>query len=225
MSRAEILGRIQRGLHRGPLPAEQQDALRARLAAHPRHLVPARGQLPPADRVTLFLTILAKEHGTSARIAAPEDAPAAVATYLAAQNLPPAAVIAPHPDLRAIPWSATPLLTLREGPATGDDAVGIQHAWAALAETGTLVLPSAPDRPQTINLLPETVIVLLRASHVLPAMEDAWDLLRHEQENLMPRTVMFVTGPSRSADVEQILELGAHGPRRLHVLLLDDTAP
>ena len=53
------------------------------------------------------------------------------------------------------------------------------------------------------------------------AYEEAWDLLRSEL-GAMPRNVMLVTGPSRSADIEQTLELGAHGPRRLHVVLVDD---
>ena len=89
------------------------------------------------------------------------------------------------------------------------------------------MLPSGPDRPTTVNLLPDTAIVVLRASRVVGAYEEAWDLLRAEGKvqpsgGFMPRNVMWVTGPSRSADIEQTLELGAHGPRRLHVVLIDD---
>ena len=70
-------------------------------------------------------------------------------------------------------------------------------------------------------------MVVLRASRVVGAYEEAWDLLRAENRDersggFMPRNVMLVTGPSRSADIESTLELGAHGPRRLHVLLVDD---
>jgi L-lactate dehydrogenase complex protein LldG len=72
-----------------------------------------------------------------------------------------------------------------------------------------------------LNLLADTEIVLVRASRVVGAYEEAWDLLR-EAFGGMPRNVMLVTGPSRSADIEQALELGAHGPRRLHVVLVDD---
>jgi L-lactate dehydrogenase complex protein LldG len=85
------------------------------------------------------------------------------------------------------------------------------------------MLPSGPTRPTTVNLLAETAMVLLRTSRVVGPYEDAWDLLRGELgEGTMPRNVMLVTGVSRSADIEQTLELGAHGPHRLHVLLIED---
>ena len=100
-------------------------------------------------------------------------------------------------------------------------AVAVQQAFAAIAETGTLMLPSAPVRPTTVNLLADTAIVVLRASSVVGAYEEAWDKLRSEM-GAMPRNVMLVTGPSRSADIEQTLELGAHGPRNLHVVLIED---
>jgi len=67
---------------------------------------------------------------------------------------------------------------------------------------------------------------MLRASRIVGAYEEAWDLLRDELAapagGMLPRNVMLVTGPSRSADIESVLELGAHGPRRLHVVLVDD---
>ena len=137
----------------------------------------------------------------------------------AALNLPGSVIMAPHPELQAIPWSARPLLTIREGRAEGTDAVSVQHGFAGIAETGTLMFPSAPERPVTLNLLADTAVVVLRASAVVGAYEEAWDRLRAEIGG-MPRNVMLVTGPSRSADIEQTLELGAHGPRRLHVVLV-----
>lgn len=223
MTKQAILTAIRRGLRRGPLPPDQATMLRGRLATHPRQLIPARSRLPHPDQIDLFLRNVEKEFGSVSRVTGFDQVPGVVVDYLAAQNLPMDAVIAPHPELRDIPWSARPLLALREGRAEPSDLVSIQHAFAGIAETGTLMLPSAPDRPTTLNLLADTEIVVLRASRLVGAYEEAWDLLRAEFGG-MPRNVMLVTGPSRSADIEQTLELGAHGPRRLHVVLVEDAA-
>jgi len=222
MSKDTILNAVRRGLKRGPLPADQATLLRARLASHPRHLIPARSRIPHKAQVDLFCANVEREFGTVARVATLADIPPAIADYLAANNLPTDIAIAPNPELRDIPWADRPMLRLREGRAQATDMVAIQHAFAAIAETGTLMLPSAPERPTTLNLLADTAIVVLRASRLVGAYEEAWDLLRRDLPR-MPRNVMLVTGPSRSADIEQALELGAHGPRRLHVVLLEDT--
>lgn len=219
MSRAAVLASIRRGLRRGPLPDGVAAALRGRMAAHPRHLIPARSRLPRDGQIALFIGNVEKEFGTVARVPDLDAVPGAVADYLAAQNLPGEFVMAPHPELRLIEWSARPLLRIREGRAEATDAVSLQHGFAGIAETGTLMLPSAPDRPTTLNLLADTEIVLLHAGRIVGAYEEAWELLRAEIGG-MPRNVMLVTGPSRSADIEQALELGAHGPRRLHVVLV-----
>ncbi len=226
MSREAMLTAIRRGLRRGPLPDDQAMALRARLAGHPRHLIPARSRLPHHEQVALFMARLEREFGTVARVETAAEVPGAVADYLAGHNLPGELAMAPHRELWAIPWHSRPLLRLREGRAEASDLVSLQHGFAGIAETGTLMLPSAPDRPTTLNLLSDTAIVVLRTSRVVGAYEEAWDLLRAENHDAltggaMPRNVMLVTGPSRSADIESVLELGAHGPRRLHVVLVD----
>ena len=230
MTKEAILGAIRRGLKRGELPADQQAMLNARLARPPRHLIPARSQIPRADQLLLLVRNIEKEFGTITRVPHASEVPGAVADYLASQNLPSTLVMAPHPELQALPWSERPMLEIRQGRAEASDLVSVQHVFAAIAETGTLMLPSAAERPTTINLLPDTAIAVLRASRVVGAYEEAWDLLRAEHGpqpsgGFMPRNVMLVTGPSRSADIEQTLELGAHGPRRLHVVLIDDSPP
>jgi L-lactate dehydrogenase complex protein LldG len=224
MSRTAMLSAIRRGLRRDALPDDQIAALQARLAAPPRRLIPARSRLPRPQQIALFLANLEREYASAARVAADEGVPDAVAAYLAAQNLPPSFVMAPHPALRAMPWATRPLLARREGRAEDGDRVSIQLGFAGIAETGTLMLPGGVERPTTLNLLCETAIVVLRASRVVGPYEDAFDLLRADrtQDGMLPRNVMLVTGPSRSADIESVLELGAHGPRRLHVVLVDD---
>ncbi len=221
MSKQAILGAIRRGLRRGELPEDQKFGLRARMAAHPRHLIPARSQVPRPAQVLLFIHNVEKEFGTVVRVADLAAIPEVVADYLASQNLPTEFAIGPHPELRAIPWDTRPLLRMREGRAEATDLVSVQQGYAGIAETGTLMLPSSPERPTTLNLLCDTAIVVLRASDIVGPYEDAWDRLRRE-DAFMPRNVMLVTGPSRSADIESTLELGAHGPRRVHVVLVDD---
>jgi L-lactate dehydrogenase complex protein LldG len=220
VSKDTILAAIRRGLRRGALPEDQAAMLHGRLLSHPRQLIPARSRLPHADQVDLFVANVEKEFGTVTRVADTGEVPGAIADYLATQNLAGDLVMAPHPELRAIDWSSRPLLSIREGRAEGSDMVSVQHGFAAIAETGTLMLPSAAERPTTLNILSDTSVVVLCASRVVGAYEEAWDLLRSEI-GAMPRNVMLVTGPSRSADIEQALELGAHGPRRLHVVLIE----
>jgi L-lactate dehydrogenase complex protein LldG len=219
MTRQAIIGAIQRGLKRGPLPPDQQAMLAARMASRPRHLIPARGQLDLPGRIALFTRYVEREFGTVARLNRLDQVPAAIATYLATHNLPPALVAGPHPTLQAIPFAATPLLNIRFGTAAATDTVSLQQAFAGIAETGTLLMPSGPNAPTSNNLLPDHAIVLLRTADILASYEDAFDRLR--ESGPMPRNVMLITGPSRSADIEQTLELGAHGPRFLHVLIVD----
>jgi L-lactate dehydrogenase complex protein LldG len=146
--------------------------------------------------------------------------PEAVAGYVAAENLPADLVLAPDPSLDDILWDARPLLRIRRGRAEAGDAVSLTRCFAAIAETGTLMLISGAETPTTLNFLPDTHIVVVYADQVVATYEDGWDRLR--TNGRMPRTINFITGPSRTGDIEQRIELGAHGPRRLHIILVDD---
>jgi L-lactate dehydrogenase complex protein LldG len=220
-ARDDILGGIRAGLGRGRLDAGAVAVAEARLAEHRRNLIPARATaLDHAGRVALFVKEITDVDATVAHVATEADVPGAVADYLAQQNLPSRLVMTPDPKLDAIPWETRPLLELRRGRAEDGDAAGITGAFAAIAETGTLMMRSGPEQPTRNNFLPDTHIVVLRASQVLASYEDGWDRLR--DAGAMPRTVNFITGPSRTGDIEQRMVLGAHGPRRLHIVLIDD---
>lgn len=222
VARDQILGSIRAGLGRGKLAGAAQEALEARLKTHRRNLVPARAALDHAAQVALFVAMAEEVDATVARVAHVAAVPGAVADYLSRQNLPSWLVMTPDPKLDDIPWDARPLLEIRRDRAEDGDAVGITACFAAIAETGTLMLLSGPESPTRNNFLPDTHVVVLRASQVVAAYEDGWDRLR--ATGAMPRTVNFITGPSRTGDIEQRLILGAHGPRRLHIVLIDDTA-
>jgi L-lactate dehydrogenase complex protein LldG len=125
------------------------------------------------------------------------------------------------PAIAALPWQREPHLERLVGPSDGRDAVSLSRAFAGVAETGTLVLLSGPDNPTTLNFLPDTHIVMVSADDVAGDYESVWRRLRESHgAGVLPRTVNLVTGPSRSADIEQTLILGAHGPRALHILVV-----
>ena len=225
-ARDDILAGIRRALRRGPVPAEAAARLGQRVAAHRRNLIPARAAaLGPAARVGLFVAMAEEVQTTVARVASNEAVPAEVVRYLAAENLPAELVMAPDPALDAIPWDARPLLGIRRGRAEPGDAVSLTPCLAAIAETGTLMLVSGSDTPTTLNFLPDTHIVVVRAGQVVASYEDGWDLVRAGSQGspeAWPRTVNMITGPSRTGDIEQKIQLGAHGPRRLHIVLVDE---
>jgi L-lactate dehydrogenase complex protein LldG len=219
MSRDQILGNIRRKLRAGA-PADPI-ALEARLREAPIGPIPRRGQLPAAQRIALFIDMAKAAAASVVRIAEEAEVPAAVAEYLARENLPARLRLAPDPKLTGLPWKTRPLIEISTGASAGDDPVSLCLAGAGIAETGTLMLASGPMSPSTLNFLPEAEIVLLPTACIVGGMEEAWRLLRDRlPQGQLPRTVNFITGPSRSADIGQKLQLGAHGPRRLHILVL-----
>lgn len=229
-SRDQILGAIRRSLRRGPLAPEAAAGCERRLATHPRNLVPARARtLPPRGQVELFVRMAEAANATVARVNDARDVPAAIAAYLMRLNLPQQLVRAPDPALDALPWDSQSLLKTRRGVAEDGDLVGVTTGFAAIAETGTLMLHSGPAGPTRNNFLPDAHVVVMRAGQVVAAYEDGFDRLRTTRRGVdgafaIPRTVNFITGPSRTADIEQKIELGAHGPRRLHIVVIEDGA-
>lgn len=222
-SRDAILGALRQGLNRAADGGAGREAVAARLAAHTSNLVPARGQRDQAGRVDLFEEYATGADATVARVSSHDDVPGAVADFLKAHNLPSEAVRAPDPALDAVPWERQKTLALEARKAEEADAVSITAAFGAVAETGTLMLTSGEGRPTTLNFLPENHIVILWASQIAGDYESQWSSLRGAHgDGVMPRTVNMITGPSRSADIEQTLQLGAHGPRRLHIVIVDD---
>ncbi len=213
-ARAAVLAGVRRALGAGRGDA---DAARSRIAEHPRSLVPARAMAAGGERAALFIAMAEEVSATVERIPSPGAAPAAVAAWLAAHNLPASLRLAPDPRLQALSWAERPTLSTSWGPARDADPVAVTAALAGVAETGTLVFVSGPEHPTTLNFLPDAHIVLLNEADIVGGYEDAWDRVRALPA--LPRTVNFVTGPSRTADIEQQVQLGAHGPRRLHILL------
>ncbi len=218
----EFIARLRRSLKVSGDDATRRAAVAARLSAHAPNLIPKRAEGNAAHRAKLFIEQATAVQTTIDKVKTAAAIPAAIATYLRNHNLPQAVRHGADPLLKDLPWKkGAPSLRLSEGRADPADEVSVAHAFAGVAETGTLIMCSGPDNPTTLNFLPETHIVVLEAGDLAGTYEEVWARLRAEfGEGEMPRTVNMITGPSRTADIEQTLELGAHGPRRLHVILV-----
>lgn len=223
-ARAQILSAVRRNLQADRGDSARQAAVDARLLEHPRGPVPARSDLDAAAQLDLFRQQAETASATVARVSAWEDLPGAVSSYLREHNLSAEVTLAPHPELKGINWAVgAPVLGVRYGTPEPETTVGVSRALAGVAETGTLLLRSGADSPTTLNFLPANHIVALHAADIVGPYEDAWERLRAEQPNgAVPRTVNLVTGPSRTADIEQTLQLGAHGPMNLHIVVVGD---
>jgi L-lactate dehydrogenase complex protein LldG len=220
-----IFGSIRRSLGVSGKEATRQKAVADRLAQHPAGIVPARGQLAARERLALFRTMVEAANGSVEEIAETADVPSAIAALLRRHNLPMAVRRGADARLAALPWGRERALDVSVGPSDGKDLAAVSHAFGAAAESGTLMLVSGPDNPTTLNFLPDTHIVVIDANDVAGDYETLWARLREKfGAGLMPRTVNLITGPSRSADIEQTLILGAHGPRRLHVIVVGEAA-
>jgi L-lactate dehydrogenase complex protein LldG len=224
-ARAAILARLRRSFGRDEAVQAQAEAtVRDRLARPHENLVPARGRIEPEGRVALFTEMARNVQAEVERVAELGDVPPAVSAFLRRHNLPQKIVVAPDELLTDALWESQPLLRVRRGTAEGVDVTGVALAAAGVAETGTLMLASSPSTPTLLAFLPENSIVVLAAEDIDGAYEDSWVRLR-AMLGAPPRSVNFITGPSRTGDIAQKIELGAHGPRRLLILIVDRLPP
>jgi L-lactate dehydrogenase complex protein LldG len=192
--------------------SDEIQAVRAHLASHPRNAGP-RDEYAPVMRFRERAVSLASTLDAAPAVT---DVPVHVAKYLREHGLPMTAVC--WRELLELDWQGSGIQVEARG-ARGDDLVGITGAYCAVAETGTLMMLTGRDTPPTVSLLPETHIAVLQAGRIVKNMEAAWALLRSETGG-MPRAVNFISGPSRTADIEQTVTLGAHGPYRVHIVVV-----
>lgn len=212
-ARKAIFNRIRTAQQRPAEPTEaERKAVQEYISLHSRGPRPAVG----ADLPVHFRQQALRMSDTVDEVATPEDVPAAVARYLDSIGV----------EKSAIAWQTLSDMRWNEAgvrvdfrPPRNDDLVGITGAFCAVAETGSLMLLSSPQTWSSASLLPETHIAIVPASRIVPHMEDAFALARAEHGEL-PRAINFISGPSRTGDIEQTIVLGAHGPYRVHVILV-----
>jgi len=215
-AKARVLANIRRSLRRaGPLPESVAAGLEARLGSPMANVQPAYAE----DPVSRFVAKLESVSGVVTRVSGPADVSGVVEAHVERWNLSSDLVGAPDPALDDIAWSNR--FKVERRAALGSDQTSVTGAFAGVGETGSLVLLSGPRSPTTLNFLPEDHLIVLARSRIVGHLEDVWPLLRGEP-GAVPRTVNLITGPSKTGDVEQVIQEGAHGPRRLHVILLED---
>jgi len=235
-SRETVLQRVRQALGKTATDPAALAEAQAYLDAH------ARGPAPrfEGDRLLRFIKRAGDMESTVARIAHRDEIPAAIARYVDTLELAPALGSQPAaqvgsqvtgqlgsqharrgvcwPEFADLDWAGAGL-SMEARPTVGDDRLGITGVFCAIAETGTLVVISGADTPTATTLLPDTHVAVVPGDRIVDNMEDAFALIRAERGRL-PRAINLISGPSRTGDIEQTIVLGAHGPFRVHILVV-----
>jgi L-lactate dehydrogenase complex protein LldG len=214
-ARASILARVRKAMGRDAPDQAKHDEAHAYIARHVHGPRPAM----PADLAARFADRAQDMASTLERLAGREAIPAAVRRYVDAmkiEGLDRYGVC--WVDLADLDWKGAGL-HIENRPTSGHDKLGITGAYCAIAETGTVVVLSGADTPTATTLLPDTHIAVVSAARIVSGMEEMFALIRAEHGHL-PRAINMISGPSRTGDIEQTIVLGAHGPFRVHILLL-----
>ncbi len=223
-ARAAILGRLRTRLGRDTASAAElrimEREVAGRLEHPPTHPVPARTRLGDAARRALFVRMAEEAKASVTPLARAAALPESLRIFLKARGLDGALHATGEAGLRALPWAAAGI-SLRHGRSAGTPA-SVALAFAGIAETGSLLFCAAPESPMTAHLLCDLHLVLLPENRIFATVEAALEDFQKTQGAFMPSAAMFVTGPSRTADIEQQMQLGAHGPRELHIYLTEE---
>jgi L-lactate dehydrogenase complex protein LldG len=219
-ARTDIFSSIRRSLAVKGDERTRLQIVAERLDRAPKGVIPARGQVSGEALVEVFRAQAEAALATVRVVDSVAEVPRAVAEFLRDHNLPATLRMGDDPRLKAMPWGET-ALEMSQGRSDGGDLNAVSHALGGVAESGTAIMVSGPENPSTLNFLPDNHIVVIAAKDIAGDYERVFAKLRATYgKGQMPRTVNFITGPSRSGDIEQTLLLGAHGPRRLHVVVV-----
>ena len=219
-ARDEVMASIRRSLGVTGREAPRITSVATRIKDAPRGVIPARGQVGRDERIALMVERATAAHATVTVLDDMAAVPAEVARLLRDINAPATIRMGDDPQLADLPWVET-ALTVDSGRSHGLDLNAVSMAFGAVAESGTLAFVSGTENPTTLNFLPDNHVVVVKADDIAGDYETVLSRLGSEEDRqTMPRTVNLITGPSRSGDIEQTLVLGAHGPRRLHIIVV-----
>ncbi|MDQ6663888.1 MAG: lactate utilization protein [Acidobacteriota bacterium] len=208
MPRDEILGRVRSAL--GIHAVQSPPPVRLTIA-----------EIPGQSRIDRMLERVAALAGKTL-----QASPAGALAYVAETMGGKPAVASNAPFLRDCGIAELPNVRSGiEGRAElrelcGTCAFGITSADYALADTGTLVMLSSPQEARMISLLPPAHIAVVPAHKILSGLDELLTLLPRPSEQTS--SMVLITGPSRTGDIEQILVRGVHGPGEIHVIVVDE---
>ncbi len=177
---------------------------------------PARLVLEPLDREERIRLMLERFPGQAMRAASAEEARRYVVTVTSGLR----AVASPAPLLEelgiGVPAVSGDVADVRAACAEAD--IGVTTAEYGMADTGALVVLATSQESRLVSLLPLVHITVLSADRILTGLDELFTLL--PDPGAVSSSMVLIGGPSRTADIEQILTLGVHGPRELHLVLV-----
>lgn len=214
------------------------EAVRSHMQSRRAHTLPSWPV--PTDDTDRLLEQMERVQITLTRVQTQSEVVQVVEEYRREHHIQGPLIVSPSlRDATGFSWPADTLsgaardalVSIRKSDSQSESAskpevTSVTPCFCAVAETGSIVTASDSEHPSTLNFLPDNHIVVLHEEQIVKHLDDVWKRLRETAEDMsdiattVPRAVNFVTGPSRTADIEQTLELGAHGPRRMHVVLV-----
>lgn len=226
MAREKLLKNLRQKLNVDVGDKTRLLSVQQRIAHQQRNTVPARSELDEANLLDLFETYITRAQASVVRLASVNEVPAALADFVR-QHQQDAGLSAAKTGLILndeiaaldLDFAAQPMFELQQWQAKTSISVSVSSCYGAVAETGSLIITSSERNALSQNFLSDIHVVVLKADKLVPAYEDIWDKLR--SEGTLPRDVTYVSGPSCTGDIEMIMEYGAHGPRKLHVMIVD----
>lgn len=218
ISKNNILSRIKKNIKSNNTNTE---ALHKNLKNPKPNLIPKRAILNKDGLLDIFKNNAENVSSTVKVVRDLDEIPEEISKFLTLNNLESKITVLPDKDLDNINWDKAPTLNVEKKFAGKNDETVLTSSFMAIAETGTIVQLSGPQNPITSHFLPDNYIVFLRASRITSAIEGVFSELR-KKYNTIPRTLTMISGPSRTGDIALKMEMGAHGPRKVHLLIIDD---
>ncbi len=225
MSKAEIFANIKTNLKINPTDGYSKERRRAlvlnRIRLEPKHTIPKRSIAEPKELVGRFVNRATTAGAEIIKCQSLHNVTQEITSWLT-KNEVHQLRCATSKSINNLAWPINGKINLVTGAASVEDKASLTGAFSGIAETGTLMIFSAEETPTLQAFLPDFHLVILEKSQIVGPYEHAWKKLQKKFPQDLPRNVNLITGPSRSADIEQTLLMGAHGPKALVIFLVDD---